>query len=71
MSTTTITHPQDISIDGTGESILTRVQSIDIFRGITQAVMIFVHGSRQFEGRDTHLRGHFAGAAGCGVAGLP
>jgi predicted acyltransferase len=50
MSTTTITNPQHISIDGAGESIVTCVQSIDIFRGITLAVMIFVNGSRQFEG---------------------
>ncbi len=43
MSTTTINNPQHISIDGAGESIVTRIQSIDVFRGITLAVMIFVN----------------------------
>lgn len=43
MSTAAVTNPQHISMDGTGESIVTRIQSIDIFRGITLAVMIFVN----------------------------
>jgi len=43
MSTAAVTNPQHISIDGAGESIVTRIQSIDIFRGITLAVMIFVN----------------------------
>src|ERR1700761_5629649 len=43
MSATDITRPQHISIDAAGESVVTRIQSIDIFRGITLAVMIFVN----------------------------
>src|SRR6202046_1726504 len=43
MSTTTVANPRHISIDGAGEYIVTRIQSIDIFRGITLAVMIFVN----------------------------
>jgi predicted acyltransferase len=43
MNTATITNPQHISVDGAGESFVTRIQSIDIFRGITLAVMIFVN----------------------------
>jgi heparan-alpha-glucosaminide N-acetyltransferase len=43
MNIATITNPQHISVDGAGESFVTRIQSIDIFRGITLAVMIFVN----------------------------
>ena len=43
MSTITVPNPEHFSIDGAGESIVTRIQSIDIFRGITLAVMIFVN----------------------------
>ena len=43
MSATALNNPEHVSIDGAGESILTRIQSIDIFRGITLAVMIFVN----------------------------
>jgi heparan-alpha-glucosaminide N-acetyltransferase len=39
----TITNPQHVSIDGAGESIITRIQSIDILRGLNMAVMIFVN----------------------------
>jgi len=39
----TITNPQHVSIDGAGESYLTRIQSIDILRGLNMAVMIFVN----------------------------
>ncbi len=43
MSTATVTNPQHVSIDGAGESITTRIQSIDILRGLNMAVMIFVN----------------------------
>ena len=43
VSTATFPNPQHVSVDGAGESTLTRIQSIDIFRGITLAVMIFVN----------------------------
>ena len=43
VSTTTFPSPQHVSVDGAGESTVTRIQSIDIFRGITLAVMIFVN----------------------------
>jgi heparan-alpha-glucosaminide N-acetyltransferase len=43
MSTAAFTDPQHVSIDGAGESVVTRIQSIDVFRGITLAVMIFVN----------------------------
>jgi len=43
VSTTTFPNPQHVSVDGAGESTLTRIESIDIFRGITLAVMIFVN----------------------------
>jgi heparan-alpha-glucosaminide N-acetyltransferase len=43
MSATTVTNPQHISIDAAGEFLSTRIHSIDIFRGITLAVMIFVN----------------------------
>lgn len=43
MTTATVTNPPHISNDGSGESFLARIQSIDIFRGITLAVMIFVN----------------------------
>jgi hypothetical protein len=46
MSTTTTTNLQHISMDGAGESIVTRVQSTDIFRDITLAVVICVHDTR-------------------------
>jgi hypothetical protein len=38
VSTTTFPSPQHVSVDGAGESTVTRIQSIDIFRGITLAV---------------------------------
>jgi heparan-alpha-glucosaminide N-acetyltransferase len=43
VSTTTFTNPQHITVDAAGESTVTRIQAIDIFRGITLAVMIFVN----------------------------
>jgi heparan-alpha-glucosaminide N-acetyltransferase len=43
LSTAAASGPPHISTDGAGESIVTRIQSIDIFRGITLAVMIFVN----------------------------
>jgi heparan-alpha-glucosaminide N-acetyltransferase len=43
MSTATITNPLHTTVDGAGNSFVTRIQSIDIFRGITLAVMIFVN----------------------------
>jgi heparan-alpha-glucosaminide N-acetyltransferase len=43
MSTAAVTGTRHVSVDAAGESILTRIQSIDIFRGITLAVMIFVN----------------------------
>ena len=43
VSTTTFPTPQHVSVDGAGESTVTRIQSIDIFRGITLAVMILVN----------------------------
>jgi heparan-alpha-glucosaminide N-acetyltransferase len=43
MSTIAANNTEHVSIDGAGESIVTRIQSIDIFRGITLAVMIFVN----------------------------
>ena len=42
-STIASTRPEHVSIDGAGEAIITRIQSIDIFRGITLATMIFVN----------------------------
>jgi predicted acyltransferase len=43
MSTQVTTNAPHLSVDGAGESVFTRIQSIDIFRGITLAVMIFVN----------------------------
>ena len=43
MSTAAVTNQGHVSIDGAGERVVTRIQSIDIFRGITLAVMIFVN----------------------------
>jgi heparan-alpha-glucosaminide N-acetyltransferase len=43
MSTAAVTDQGHVSIDGAGERVVTRIQSIDIFRGITLAVMIFVN----------------------------
>jgi heparan-alpha-glucosaminide N-acetyltransferase len=43
MSATELSSPRHISVDAAGESLVTRIQSIDIFRGITLAVMIFVN----------------------------
>jgi heparan-alpha-glucosaminide N-acetyltransferase len=43
MSSQTTTNAPHLSIDGAGEPVVTRIQSIDIFRGITLAVMIFVN----------------------------
>jgi heparan-alpha-glucosaminide N-acetyltransferase len=43
MNTTELTNPRHVSVDAAGESVVTRIQSIDILRGITLAVMIFVN----------------------------
>ncbi|MGC2398751.1 MAG: DUF5009 domain-containing protein [Acidobacteriaceae bacterium] len=43
MSATELTNPRHVSVDAAGESVVTRILSIDIFRGITLAVMIFVN----------------------------
>ena len=43
MSTAAVTNSGHTSIDAAGERVVTRVRSIDIFRGITLAVMIFVN----------------------------
>ncbi len=43
MSSLTSANAPHLSVDGAGEPVVTRVQSIDIFRGITLAVMIFVN----------------------------
>jgi heparan-alpha-glucosaminide N-acetyltransferase len=43
MSTQVTSNAPHLSIDGAGEPVFTRIQSIDIFRGITLAVMIFVN----------------------------
>ncbi len=39
----TVNNPQHVSIDAAGESIVTRIQSIDILRGLNMALMIFVN----------------------------
>src|SRR5665213_1621546 len=43
MSSQTTPNAPHLSVDGAGEVVVTRIQSIDIFRGITLAVMIFVN----------------------------
>jgi heparan-alpha-glucosaminide N-acetyltransferase len=43
MSTQVTTNAPHLAVDGAGETVFTRIQSIDIFRGITLAVMIFVN----------------------------
>ncbi len=50
MNTATFTDPPHISIDGAGEFIFTRIQSVDIFRGLTLAVMIFVNDLEDTKG---------------------
>ena len=43
MSTATVTNPRHISTSAAGESITTRIQSIDVLRGLNMALMIFVN----------------------------
>ncbi len=62
MSNTAVTNPGHVSIDGAGESVITRIQSIDIFRGITLAVMIFVNdldGTRNLPWWTFHAKGNW------------